>query len=59
MILRSSRIDWRHADYPAFREEDKPYTFSTWRQPSPEQGDRFLAFMFAQAPLFARYKMEE
>ncbi len=43
-----SLIDWHHADYPAFTEADKPYAFGKWRQPSPEQCERFSEFMFAQ-----------
>jgi alpha-L-fucosidase len=29
-----SLIDWHHPDYPAFTEEDKPYVFGKWRQPT-------------------------
>ncbi|MBF6601202.1 MAG: alpha-L-fucosidase [Dehalococcoidia bacterium] len=43
-----SLIDWHHPDYPAFTEADKPYVFGKWRQPAPEQWDRFREFMFAQ-----------
>ncbi len=43
-----SLIDWHHPDYPAFREEDKPYVFGQARRPSPEEWERFVAFMFAQ-----------
>jgi alpha-L-fucosidase len=43
-----SLIDWHHPDYPAFTEADKPYQFGKWRQPSPEQWERFSEFMFAQ-----------
>jgi alpha-L-fucosidase len=43
-----SLIDWHHADYPAFEEEDKPYVLGKWRQPTPEGWDRFSEFMFAQ-----------
>lgn len=43
-----SLIDWHHPDYPAFTDADKPYRFGRWRQPTPEQWGRFLAFMFGQ-----------
>ncbi|MCH7812306.1 MAG: alpha-L-fucosidase [Chloroflexi bacterium] len=43
-----SLIDWRHPDYPAFTEADKPYAFGKWRQPSPEQWARYTEFMFGQ-----------
>lgn len=43
-----SLIDWHHPDYPAFSESDKPYRFGRWRQPSPEQWQRYHAFMAAQ-----------
>ncbi len=43
-----SLIDWRHPDYPAFTDADKPYTFFRWRQPDPAGWERFHAFMFAQ-----------
>ena len=43
-----SLIDWHHPDYPAFRQQDKPYRFGAWQQPTREQWQRFLAFMFAQ-----------
>ena len=37
-----SLSDWHHPDYPAFREQDKPYLpgFSPPR-PTEEQADRF------------------
>ncbi len=46
--LYFSLIDWRHPDYPAFAESDKPYVFGRWRQPSPEGWARYLEFMFGQ-----------
>ncbi|MCC6268768.1 MAG: alpha-L-fucosidase [Dehalococcoidia bacterium] len=46
--LYFSLIDWRHADYPAFIDEDKPYRFGRSRPPTPEQWERFLADMFEQ-----------
>jgi alpha-L-fucosidase len=44
-----SLSDWHHPDYPAFREEDKPY-FPGVSPPRPtdEQADRFRAYMFGQ-----------
>ena len=46
--LYFSLIDWHHPDYPAFIESDKPYQFFNWKQPTPEQWERFTQFMFAQ-----------
>ncbi|MBD2120986.1 alpha-L-fucosidase [Trichocoleus sp. FACHB-262] len=46
--LYFSLIDWHHPDYPAFTEADKPYRFGQYRQPTPEQWERFITFMFAQ-----------
>ncbi len=43
-----SLIDWRHPDYPAFTDEDKPYRFDAFRRSTPERWERFLEFMFAQ-----------
>jgi alpha-L-fucosidase len=46
--LYFSLIDWHHPDYPAFTEADKPYRFDSLPQPTPEQWERYLQFMFAQ-----------
>lgn len=46
--LYFSLIDWHHPDYPAFTEADKPYVFGQYRQPTPEQWERFTQFMFSQ-----------
>ncbi len=46
--LYFSLIDWHHPDYPAFTDADKPYTFGQFKQPTPEQWERFNEFMFAQ-----------
>jgi alpha-L-fucosidase len=46
--LYYSLSDWHHVDYPAFREEDKPYRFGQWRQPTPEGWARYSDYMFAQ-----------
>ncbi len=43
-----SLIDWHHPDYPAFTDADRPYRWGQWRQPSPEQWERYLAFMLGQ-----------
>ncbi|MBW4491820.1 MAG: alpha-L-fucosidase [Oscillatoria princeps RMCB-10] len=54
--LYFSLIDWHHPDYPAFTEADKPYVFGEYRQPTPEQWERFTQFMFAQVrELLANY----
>jgi alpha-L-fucosidase len=46
--LYYSLIDWHHPDYPAFSEDDKPYVFGKWRQPTEDGWQRFVDFMFAQ-----------
>jgi alpha-L-fucosidase len=46
--LYFSLIDWHHPDYPAFTEADKPYVFGQFRQPTPEQWQRFTQFLFGQ-----------
>ena len=43
-----SLIDWHHPDYPAFRDEDKPYAMGKWPKADPERWPRFIDFMFAQ-----------
>ncbi len=47
--LYFSLIDWHHPDYPAFEDTDRQY-YSTLslRQPTKEQWDRYLEFMFGQ-----------
>lgn len=47
--LYYSLSDWHHPDYPAFREQDKPYVFG--RSPAlgtEEQAERFRAYLLAQ-----------
>jgi alpha-L-fucosidase len=46
--LYFSLIDWHHSEYPAFKDEDKPYRFGRSEPPTPEQWERFLADMFEQ-----------
>lgn len=46
--LYFSLIDWHHPDYPKFTEADKPYVFGKYRQPTPEQWQNFIQYMFAQ-----------
>ena len=43
-----SLSDWHHPDYPAFRESDKPYDFFRLPQPTADQWERYLAFLFGQ-----------
>jgi len=43
-----SLCDWHHPDYPAFRDEHRPYRFGTVPRPTPEQWARFSEFQFAQ-----------
>jgi alpha-L-fucosidase len=47
--LYFSLSDWHHPDYPAFREDDKPYVFLAsppW--PPAEQWERYLEFLRGQ-----------
>jgi alpha-L-fucosidase len=46
--LYYSLCDWHHPDYPAFRDEHRPYRFGANPRPTPEQWARFLEFQFAQ-----------
>jgi alpha-L-fucosidase len=46
--LYFSLIDWRHPDYPAFTEADKPYNLLKHRQPTTEQWQQYIDFMFIQ-----------
>lgn len=43
-----SLCDWHHADYPAFRDEHRPYRFGTVPRPTTDQWARFIEFQFAQ-----------
>jgi alpha-L-fucosidase len=43
-----SLCDWHHPDYPAFRDEHRPYRFGRTPRPTPEQWARFMEFQFAQ-----------
>ncbi|MGK7886382.1 MAG: alpha-L-fucosidase [Crocosphaera sp.] len=46
--LYFSLIDWHHPHYPAFTEADKPYGFDKIPQPTPQQWESYLVFMFGQ-----------
>ncbi|MEO8539517.1 MAG: alpha-L-fucosidase [bacterium] len=46
--LYFSLIDWHHPDYPAFKDEDKPYRFGRTKPPTDEQWARFTDAMFEQ-----------
>ncbi len=47
--LYFSLIDWHYPDYPAFEDADKQlYATLSLRQPTKEQWDRYLEFMFSQ-----------
>lgn len=46
--LYFSLCDWHHPDYPAFRDEHRPYLFGRQTRPTPEQWARFADFLFAQ-----------
>ncbi|MEJ1933148.1 alpha-L-fucosidase, partial [Nostoc sp. NIES-2111] len=46
--LYFSLIDWHHCDYPAFTQADKPYRFDHLPQPTPQQWERYIQFMFQQ-----------
>jgi alpha-L-fucosidase len=54
--LYYSLPDWHHQDYPAFRERDKPYVFGRYPEATPEQWQRYLAYVEAQlTELLTRY----
>ena len=46
--LYYSLSDWHHADYPAFRESDKPYPQGAYRRPAPEAWARYLDYLRGQ-----------
>jgi len=46
--LYFSLADWHHPDYPPFTDEHCPYFPGRWPRPTPEQWERYLAFMFGQ-----------
>jgi len=51
-----SLSDWHHPDYPPFTDADRPYRFGLAPRPTPEQWERFLAYLFAQMrELLTRY----
>ncbi|HYF47411.1 MAG TPA: alpha-L-fucosidase, partial [Acidimicrobiales bacterium] len=43
-----SLSDWHHPDYPAFRDEDRPYAFIGYRRPDPEAWSRYVDDLFGQ-----------
>ena len=55
--LYFSLCDWHHPDYPAFRDEDRPYFFRyLGRRSSPEAWERYLGVVFGQLEeLLTRY----
>jgi alpha-L-fucosidase len=40
--------DWHHPDYPPFTEADKPYRFGALPDASPEQWERYQAYLRGQ-----------
>lgn len=40
--------DWRHPDYPAFRDEDRPYVFGEYPRATPEQWARYQDYLRGQ-----------
>jgi alpha-L-fucosidase len=51
-----SLSDWHHPDYPAFRDEDRPYAFIGYRRPEPEAWARYVDDLFGQVrELLTRY----
>ena len=46
--LYFSLLDWHHPDYPPWRDDCRPYMPGRWPQPTPEQWERYIEFMFAQ-----------
>ena len=43
-----SLSDWHHPDYPAFRDEDRPYLLIAYPRPDPEAWARYLGDLFGQ-----------
>ena len=43
-----SLSDWHHPDYPAFRDEDRPYQFIAYPRPEPDVWARYLDDLFGQ-----------
>ncbi len=43
-----SLSDWHHPDYPAFRDEDRPYLLIAYPRPDPEAWARYLDDLFGQ-----------
>lgn len=43
-----SLCDWHHPDYPAFRDEDRPYFAYMGRRSSAQRWQRYLEFLFGQ-----------
>jgi alpha-L-fucosidase len=43
-----SLCDWHHPDYPAFRDEHRPYSYGRTPRPTDEQWARYVDFLFAQ-----------
>jgi alpha-L-fucosidase len=43
--LYYSLPDWRHPDYPAFTDADRPYAFESYRRPAPEAWDRYIQYL--------------
>jgi alpha-L-fucosidase len=46
--LYYSLSDWHHPDYPPFTEADLPYRLDTLPQPTPEQAERYRAYLMGQ-----------
>ncbi len=46
--LYFSLADWHHPDYPAVTDEDKPYRWGRWSQPTAEGWARFQVYMTGQ-----------
>jgi alpha-L-fucosidase len=46
--LYFSLCDWHHPDYPAFEDRHRPYAFGMQPRPTPEQWERYSAFLVAQ-----------
>jgi alpha-L-fucosidase len=43
-----SLSDWHHPDYPAFRDEDRPYAMIAYPRTSPEAWARYVDDLFGQ-----------
>ena len=54
--LYYSLSDWHHPDYPAWRDEDRPYPFIAYPRPEPDAWERYQEYLRGQlTDLLTRY----